>query len=316
VRVSDASAAAARSRLLAGRLDVAVSLRAGRATAEVKRSLDGTTRALLQSALDELHLRAGLAAAHIPLAAVLPALTPVAVRTKAISPPPREQAARAVAAIAAGLLMYIVLALYGSAVASGVAQEKTSRTAELLLATMRSRDLLAGKVLGIGVVGLGQLTVAALAGLVANAVIHSASIPGSVWALLPAFLVYFLLGFMLYAFAFAAAGALVARQEELQFIAMPFGLVLLLAYLLVYAAIGSPDATWLRIVSWVPPLTATLMPARIALGHVALWEYPLEALLMLGSLLLVSRVAARVYARALVQGGARVRWGEALRRAR
>ena len=78
-----------------------------------------------------------------------------------------------------------------------------------------------------------------LAGLIANAVVNSAVIPSSVWVLVPVFLVCFLAGFALYAFAFAAAGALVARQEEVQFVTMPFSIVLLIGYLLVYAAIGS-----------------------------------------------------------------------------
>jgi len=218
-----------------------------------------------------------------------------------------------VAAIVAGLLMYVAITMYGTAVATGVAQEKTSRTAEVLLSVVRPGELLVGKVAGIGLVGLGQLAIAAIAGLITNAVVHSAKIPGSVWGLMPAFLVYFIAGFALYAFALAATGALVARQEEIQSATFPIILPLLIGYVLTYAAVGSPNATWLRILSLVPPLTPTLMPARIALGHVAWWEYLASAVLMLGSIYGIVRIAADIYADALLRGGERVTWRTELR---
>jgi ABC-2 type transport system permease protein len=302
----------ARSEVTGGELDAALTVTGAAAEVEVEQTLDSTVRGVLQSSLDAAHLRDTLARAGVPLIKVLPALTPVALSTVALKPPPKDQAARAVAALGAGLLMYISLALYGGAVATGVAQEKTSRTAEVLFAIVKPRDLLSGKVLGIGSTGLGQLTVAAAAGLVANALIHSTRIPSSVWALLPAFLIYFLAGFTLYAFAFAAAGALVARQEELQFVTFPIGLPLLIGYLLVYAAIASPNAPWLKAISFLPPLTATLMPARIALGHVAPWELALDAVLMAASIYGMAQLASRVYAGALIQGGERMSWRAAL----
>lgn len=209
--------------------------------------------------------------------------------------------------------MYLSLALYGTAVATGVAQEKTSRTAEVLLATVRPGELLAGKVAGIGLTGLGQLAIAAGAGLIANALVQSAKIPASVWALLPAFLAFFLAGFVLYAFALAAAGALVSRQEEVQSVLIPVAMPLIVGYLLVFAAVGSPNATWVRVASLLPPLSASLMPARIALGHIDWWELPLDGLLMLASILAVARIASRVYASALLYSGGRLGWSRALR---
>jgi ABC-2 type transport system permease protein len=313
IAVSDvADDAQASSEVLDGRLDAALLLTSDSGRIEVKESVPGDVRALLAATVNEAHLRASLARAGVAPAAIASALTPVSLTTAALKPPPADKTARGVAAVAAALLMYLSLAIYGGAVANGVAQEKTSRTAEVLLAAVRPRQLLSGKVIGIGLTGLGQLAVAAAAGLIANALIHSTKIPSSVWVLLPTFLVCFLAGFVLYAFAFAAAGALVARQEELQFVTLPIGLPLLIGYLLVYAAIASPNATWLKVISFFPPLTATLMPARIALGHVAWWELPLAAAIMGASIYLMARVASRVYSVALIQGGARLTWRGAL----
>jgi ABC-2 type transport system permease protein len=303
-----------KSELDSGELDVAIGFQSATLEVAVKQRLDSTIRAVIQSTVDSAHLRSVLKQAGIAVNKVLPAVRPVPISVLVAQPPSSSDTARTVAAIVAALLMYVSLGLYGQAVATGVAQEKTSRTAEVLLASVRPRELLAGKVLGIGLTGLGQLGAAAIAGLIANALIHSAKIPASVWGLLPGFLVCFLAGFMLYALAYAAAGALVARQEELQSVAVPIAMPLLIGYLLVYAAVASPNAAWLKVASFLPPLTATLMPARIALGHVSWWQLVLAALLMAASIYAMIRVAARVYEQSLLRSGGRISWGEALKR--
>jgi ABC-2 type transport system permease protein len=301
-----------KSELDSDSLDVAMGFRLSSLVVAVKHKLDPTLRSVIQSTIDDAHLRSALKRSGIAVDKVLPALAPVPISVLVAQPPSKDDTARIIAAIVAALLMYVSLGIYGNAVAVGVAQEKTSRTAEVLLASVRPRELLAGKVVGIGLTGLGQLALAAIAGLIANAAIHSAKIPSSIWGLLPGFLVCFLLGFILYALAYAAAGALVARQEEVQFVVVPIGMPLLIGYLLVYAAVASPNAPWLKVASFFPPLTATLMPARIALGHVAWWEFVLAAVIMAGSIYGMVRLAARVYEHALLRGGGRISWSEAL----
>ncbi len=304
-----------RAELRRGELDVLLSLPTSARTAavEVEQTLPATVGALITAAVEQARLDAVLAQAGVPASKVLPALAAAPIAVAVLKPAAPDEDARIVAAVAAGLLMYLSLTLYGTAVATGVAQEKTSRTAEVLLATVRPGQLLAGKVAGIGLTGLGQLAIAAGAGLIANAASQSAKIPASVWALLPSFLAFFLVGFVLYAFVLAAGGALVSRPEEVQSVILPVAMPLVLGYLLVFAAVGSPNATWLRVASLLPPLSATLMPARIALGHIAWWELPLDGLLMLASIVAVARIASRIYAGALLYGGTRLGWRAALR---
>jgi ABC-2 type transport system permease protein len=194
-----------------------------------------------------------------------------------------------------GVLLYLSVGVYGAAVASGVAQEKMTRVAEALLATVRPSHLLAGKVGGIGVCGAAQLAIAVIAGLLTNATVQSAVIPSTVWVLLPAILLWFVLGYAFYAFAYAA-GALVGRQEELT-----------------QATLASPEAWWLRELSVLPPLAPILMPARLARGTVAGWEMAVAVLLTLAGVYGTARLAARIYAPTLVQGGARLSWRAALR---
>ena len=275
---------AARTEVKQGKLDLALVVTSGRATAIVPHSLSSTDRAVLAATLASAHERAVFSAAGVPPAVVRAAHTPVPLTAVAIEPPPSHQAARSVAAIAAGLFLYVILAIYGGAVATGVAQEKTSRTAEVLISTVRPEELLAGKVIGIGTAGLAQLAVPVAAGLIANAIQQSAKIPSQIWFLLPSILLFFVLGYALYALAYAAAGATVARQEEVQFSTGPLGFPLLAGYLLVYVLIGNTHSSLIRVLSFVPPLTPSLMPARIAVGTVTWWEVLLAAVIMLASI--------------------------------
>jgi ABC-2 type transport system permease protein len=304
---------AGRSEVTSGSADVAFTVGVAGAVAEVKESLSPTIGGLLEATTNEAHQRQVLGDAGVPPGTIVHALTPVPFRTTALEPPPPNMAARSAAAFAAGLLLYLVLGIYGAAVANGVAQEKTSRTAEVLLGALRSNELLTGKVSGIGVLGLAQMTVTVVAGLIANAVVQRAVIPSTVWGLLPAVLVWFLLGYALYSYALAAAGATVARQEEVQFATMPISILLVVAFLLVYAAIGTQDAWWIAVLSFVPPLAPVLMPARLALGHVPPWQIVLNIVIMFGAIYVTAKTAARIYSNTLVRGGARIRWGDALR---
>jgi len=262
------------------------------------------------------HLQEALAANGLSPSAVARALTPEPLAVAALNPAPPDQTAHSLAAVVTALLIYTSIAMYGQAVAQGVAQEKTSRTAEVLLAVVRPSRLMAGKVLGIGLVGLVQIGATVGAGLVANALVKRAEIPSTVWVLLPMVLLWFLLGFALYAFACAAAGALVARQEEIGFVTAPILMVLVISFLLMYVALATPTAWWLAVVSFVPPMAPVLMPVRLALGHVPAWQVALSAVITLAASVLLAAIAARIYSFALVRGGARLSWGEALRLSR
>lgn len=309
--VSDA--ASARSAVRDGSLDVALSIGTSSAVAEVKQSLAPAVQALLQETVDVAHERQVLTQAGVPPATIGPAMRPVPFATSAIQPPPAVSPARRVAALASAILMFVTLGIYGTAIANGVAQEKTTRTAEVLLAMVRPRQLLFGKVTGIGTCALVQVGIAVGAGLIANAFTRDTSISSTTWALLPAVLLWFLLGFALYSFAYAAAGAIVARQEEVQFVVVPMALLNVGSYLLLFAMMASPHAPWVRVLSFLPPFAPTFMSARIALGVVSPWEVLAAALVMLVAIYGAARLVGRIYAAALVHGGARLSWGAALR---
>ncbi len=311
--VNVTTAAAARREVDDGSLDAALSVGPHLTTVRVLRAIPPATGVLLESALDEEHQQRVLTQAGVSRATLTTALTPVALKIDASRPVTPRSTVRTTAALLAGMLLYLVMSAYGNAVAAGVAQEKTSRTAEVLLGAIRPRQLLAGKVIGIGLCGLGQLTIVAIAGLTANAFVHSVKIPSTVWLLLPVSVLWFALGYAFYSFGYAAAGAMVARQEEVQFVTLPVGFPLLVGYLLVYAAIAASHATWIRVLSLLPPFAPTLMPARIALDAVAWWEVLLAISIMLVAINCTISLTGRIYANALVRSGGKLTWRAALK---
>ena len=294
-------------------LDVALSIDGNAATIEAYQTVPPATAALITAVLDAVHQRSVLSAAGVPASAIAASDTPVPVTTDILQPAAKDAAGLKVAALASGMLLMYGVAGFGAAVATGVAQEKTSRTAEVLVAAVRPPELMAGKVLGIGLVGLGQMVVTVGAAMIANSQVKSTSLPPDLGTLLPTIIMWFILGFTLYAFCFAAAGALVARQEELQSVTIPVSSFLIVGLLLTYGTIGSPNSQPIRLLSFLPPLSPVLMPARTMLGQTNAVEVIVAVVLELASIVGIAAFSARIYQAALVRGGARVSWGEALR---
>jgi ABC-2 type transport system permease protein len=214
--------------------------------------------------------------------------------------------AETLVAITGSVLLLMSLAVYGQWVVGGVVEERSNRVVELVLATVLPRHLLAGKVLGIGLLGLAQLVLVAglAAALLAAGVFDApASLGGSLALVVP----WFALGFALYAVAYAAAGALASRQDNAETAGQPVTYTLLAAYLLAYAVVSADANGTLANLLTVFPLTAPLVvPARSALVGVPLWEHALAAALVLGSTYALVRFAGRVYAHGLLHGGPRL----------
>ncbi len=307
-------AAAAHAQVLAGGLDAALDVTGEAPDVTVARSLAPDVQDLVRTVVTRARATQLLSAAKVPPDVIRSLLTPVSLTVHALEPPPPPvSAARVVAAIVAGYLLLYAIVAYAIGVATGVAQEKTSRTAEVLLAAIRPDRLMVGKVLGIGAAGLGQLAIAVAAGLVANALVGGSAVPHAVVTLLPSLLLWFLLGYTLFAFVSAAAGAMVARQEEVQSATAPITVALTAALALVFGVVHAPDSWWVAAGSLLAPFTPIVMPARLAMGPVPAWQLALAILELIGVTYAVARLAARVYATSLMRGGARVGWSAALR---
>src|SRR5262249_10525162 len=238
------------------------------------------------------------------------AAAPAPVRTL-IPVSPGNQASKAIVVLGT-ILLYLGLVTYGGWVTSGVLEEKSSRVVEVILAAVRPRELLAGKVMGTGLRGLGQFAAIAAPGTIAAIAVgrHLPPPPPDAIGLI---VVWFLLGYAFSCCAFAAAGAASSRQAEAPVAAGPLTLLILLAYLASLAVESNPDGELARITPFIPPLAPMTMPARMLLGHPAPWELPASAAVTLAATYGLVRLAGRAYSRNILRSGSQATLREALR---
>jgi len=222
---------------------------------------------------------------------------------------PQQAAGRVILGTFLVVLIFITLLTYGMWVATSVASEKSSRVMELLVGAATPHQLLVGKVTGVGSAGLTQyaiILVPAIAVLLLQEQIGRAllglpadtagtALAGLSATLLVAYGVFFLLGFALYAFLYAAAGSLVSRLEDVQQLALPMGLLSMAGYLVTVLSLSAADSDWLVAFSFIPFFSPFAMLARLIVGQVAPWEVALSIAILVGSVVVVAWLAARVY---------------------
>jgi ABC-2 type transport system permease protein len=227
--------------------------------------------------------------------------------TGTLHPPEQggDDAASSVAYFGA-LLLFMSLAFYGQWVISGVVEEKNNRVVEVILSAVPARHLLAGKVIGIGSLGFAQLalTVGLAAGLLAAGVFDApAELGGDMALVIP----WFVLGFAVYAVAYAVAGALASSQQNAETAGQPVTYALIGVFFAGYATLASNPEGPLASLLTVFPLSAPLvLPARSALVGVPLWQHALAVVLVLVTIYALVRFAGRVYAHGLLSGGSRL----------
>lgn len=298
-----------------GALDALVVGSSGSIQVVVDKTLDEGLRAAFtalarQQALDTQVRHLGGDPAQVS-AAVASAQLDVA----ALEAAPEINGQRIALGIVTGVLIYLSLQTWGQFVAQGVVEEKSSRVVELLLSTIRPWQLMAGKVLGIGQVGLVQIAIVAGGGAIAGLVTGALTIPASAVAGTVVWLVvWYLLGFFSYALVLAAASSLVSRQEEIAGVVGPILMLLVVPYVLGISILPSkPDSRLIEVLSLIPLFAPTLMPMRLAFGGVPAWQVVLAVVLVMLMIPALVWLSGRIYRNAVLRTGARVRLREALR---
>ena len=210
------------------------------------------------------------------------------------------------------LVLFTAIAFYGGFLLVGVVEEKSSRVVEVLLSRLRPTELLAGKILGIGLVGLAQLALVAGSALIAlqfSENTTATTTPSTIgWIV-----IWFILGYGFYSVLYATAGSLVSRQEEAQSIQFPISAILFVAYFLSMQATQSPDGTAALVGSFLPPTAPMVMIVRIAHGSVPWWEIVLSVASITAAIYGMVLLAGRIYAGAVLRIGPRLRLREAWR---
>jgi ABC-2 type transport system permease protein len=222
-------------------------------------------------------------------------------------------------AYAGVILIFMSVYLYGVTVANGVAEEKGSRIMEILVNAATPFQLMTGKIIGIGAAGLTQMAAFVIVGISAlllqnpikaallgnNSGALNLNITGSSITLLLLLVVYFILGFLLYATLFAAMGALVKRQDEVQNAVQPLTWLFMIGYIVSFFGIYNPDATWVKVISYIPFWTPTTMLMRIAVGSATWWEILMTIVIMIVTIFVCALFSARIYRYGVLQYGQR-----------
>lgn len=282
---------------------------------EWPRATDEQLRAVVTGAIQLVAVQERSMAAGISPQALTTVLAPVAVSNVQLGSVVGRGPDDEYAALFMTGLMLLVIAVYGGLVLSSVVEEKSSRVVEVVLARIRARHLLAGKVAGIGILGLVQVALTAVAALIAIAAVGSLDIPAVRGAVLAWLVVWFLLGYVLYASMYGALGALASRPEDAQSVAGPGMAIIAVSYLAAFFMVRQPYSPFARVISFIPFSSPFAMPNRIAMGAAAWWEPVVSVGIALATIAGLVVVAGRVYERAILHSGPTLALRDVLMRA-
>lgn len=256
---------------------------------------DRSLVSLVQDSAGALRSQALLRRSGLSEGRIEAALEPPLLRTAEVAPQGGE-GGKGLAFIGA-LMLYIAIITFSYTIAGGVVSEKSSRVIEIILSSIRARDLLAGKVIGVGLVGLGQVTVVAGVGLAIALAGGALDLPSSTARAAVLVAVYFLLGYAFYGCAFAGAASIVSRQEDTQSTTAPLLVVLVGSYIASASALGDPSGPVARICTFLPPVAPMVVPGRAAQDALPAWELAVSIALMIVAIVVTIRGAARIYER-------------------
>ena len=239
----------------------------------------------------------------------------------------QSQSVVQVAGFAMGFILYFMLIIYGQMIVRGVIEEKSSDIVEVLLSSLRPWELMLGKIVGVGAVGLTQVAIWAVVVVVAATWGMAAAAPalaeagidlGAVLGLplveiAGTFLLFFLLGYLLYSSLFAGAGAMAGSEQDTQQVVVPITMLIAAGFVLLFPMMESPGATWAVVTSQIPLFSPILMPARIAIGAAPTWELVLSIGLLAGGVLGAVWLAGRIYRVGILMSGKRPNLPELIR---
>jgi ABC-2 type transport system permease protein len=307
-----ASAAAGKADVRSGTLDALVSGSGAGTTVTVQSTVDPTMQTVLNDVAREQVLTEYLTAHHLPPSDVEGQLA-FSVSVDALTPINAARVQQIVIGLLVAGTLYVSLVIYGQIVAAGVVEEKSNRIVEILLTAVRPWQLMIGKITGIGLVAVVQIAIIAGVALVLASATKLVSIPTLGVDVVISGIVWFVLGYLMYALLFAGAGSMVSRQEDVASVSMPVILIPVAAWILALTvAAPEPGSTATTILSLLPLLSPVIMPVRIAAGVVPFWQVLASVILVIATIYILAAIAGRIYRNSVLRVGGRVKLSDAL----
>ena len=225
-----------------------------------------------------------------------------------------EQLTRLLTTFFALIIVMFTVITFAAQVGSRVTEEKSSRVVELILASVRPLDFLAGKLLGtviFGFLATAVLLAVGGIGLKVSGLIDDVEVD---WAVLPILLVAWLLSMLFFGGLYAAAGAMVQRTEDLQSTQMPILILLMACVYISSFGWSNTDSTFMQVMSWIPPFSIFTAPRTYAAGDFTAIQLAGSFALAAVTTVLVVWGAARIYKRTILNNGSVTKWSQVLRR--
>ena len=306
-----ADESAARTALADGDLDAAVL--DGQVVLSEK-ALDQQVSGLIQGANQAVQSTTRLAASGLSVDQIQDSMSVAPLKQLSVS---GEEIADSTRQGMALLIMLVLLYLFMTtpvAVAAGVVEEKSSRIVEILLVAIRPWQLLTGKLVAFGVLGLIQLTTFAVVGIgAAYAVDLTDSLPDDLPLIVGMTYLAYILGFLFFGAMAAALGSLVSRQEETNGTLAPMTAAVILSYLAAFVVSTEPDLPVSGLLTVLPPISTISLPAQIAAGNATATEIGVGLVLMVASIVAMVALGARIYERSVLRTGGRIKLTEAIK---
>ncbi len=274
-----------------------------------------TTKSIIIGAAAALRFRDAAGELGLSPAELAAALTPTDLQTSIVATPDPEEEPRRIGALIGLILLYMSILIFGQFVALGVMEEKQNRVVEVVLSRVEPAQVLVGKVVGIGALGLLQLLVLGGAAWLALSLVDVAdvSVPTLGAEIVVGVIFWFLLGYAMYSVLYAALGATVSRQEDLQSALLIPVILLLPGFFLGQIAGELPDSPFVVAASLIPLWSPMVMPTRAATGSVPGWQLIVAVGFVAITSYLMIRAGARIYRGAVLHVGAKVRLRDAWR---
>jgi ABC-2 type transport system permease protein len=208
------------------------------------------------------------------------------------------------------MMLLFLIQTSGQLLVRGFIEEKSNRIVEVLVSSCRPVDMMVGKVVGLSALGLTQLGFWGLIGVAVSVIMGVPGVPAE-QALLQ--LVYFVLGYLLYAAIFVAAGSPLTTEQEAQQVTSYLMLILIIPLVIAFPAMQNPNAFWLKILTYIPLLTPAMMAVRIPIQTPPLWEIMITVVILLASIYAAMWAAGRIFRIGILATGKRPSIGEVMR---
>jgi len=277
-------------------------------------------RRRIASSLQQVVTAARLERASVGRATIETALRPTSVSVEPLSAKDGPAGLRQALGFVFAMALYVMFIVYGQMIARGVLEEKTSDIVEILISSLRPWEMMLGKILGIGAVGLTQFLIWAILmaavsapGMVSAMGMGDIGLPTVPIQLLVFFVVFFVLGFLLYGTLYAGIGAAFDTEQEAQNFQGVVTMLLIVPLVLMMQILNQPDGTLSVVLSLFPFFTPMLMFLRMTLTQVPPIQLAASVVLMVGAILACTWIVAKIYRVGILMHGSKPKFKELVR---